>query len=103
MVLRCPVCRAENSQGPTCRRCKADLTLLFALEQRRAALIARARSHLEAARWEEARRAALWADHLRQDEEAKQLLALAALGRGDFREALRLHRQTLGAPQTGGG
>ena len=31
-MIRCPVCKAENSQGPTCRRCKADLSLLFRLE-----------------------------------------------------------------------
>ena len=36
MALRCPVCKAENAQGPNCRRCKADLSLLFALEDRRA-------------------------------------------------------------------
>ena len=26
MALRCPVCKADNTQGPACRRCKADLT-----------------------------------------------------------------------------
>src|SRR5262249_17865113 len=33
--MRCPVCKAENAQGPACRRCKADLSLLFAVEARR--------------------------------------------------------------------
>ena len=33
--MRCPVCRAENDQGPQCRRCRADLGLLFGLEKRR--------------------------------------------------------------------
>ena len=32
--MRCPVCRAENDDV-TCRRCKADLSLLVALEQAR--------------------------------------------------------------------
>ena len=37
--MKCPVCRAENDQGPQCRRCKADLALLFTLaDQRRSAL-----------------------------------------------------------------
>ena len=31
----CPVCRATNDQGPQCRRCKADLGLLFRLEAQR--------------------------------------------------------------------
>ncbi len=31
--LSCPVCKAENAQGPFCRRCKADLSLLFSLRQ----------------------------------------------------------------------
>ena len=35
MNLRCPVCRAENTTGPACRRCRADLTLLIAVEARR--------------------------------------------------------------------
>lgn len=33
--MRCPVCRAENDRGPNCRRCRADLSLLFALEKQR--------------------------------------------------------------------
>jgi hypothetical protein len=33
--MRCPVCRAEVEQGPQCRRCRADLSLLFALDRQR--------------------------------------------------------------------
>jgi hypothetical protein len=92
MALRCPVCKAENNQGPACRRCKADLTLVFALEDRRAATLAEAHACLARGRWEDARSASLTADHLRHDEESKRLLALTALVCGDFHEALRLHR-----------
>ena len=35
--MRCPVCRAENTEETTCRRCRADLSLLAALEQARRA------------------------------------------------------------------
>ena len=34
--MRCPVCKAENEMTPQCRRCKADLSLLLALERGRA-------------------------------------------------------------------
>lgn len=33
MNITCPCCRAANASGPQCRRCKADLGLLFALEE----------------------------------------------------------------------
>jgi hypothetical protein len=44
--MRCPVCKAENDQGPACRRCKADLALLWAVEARREALLISARQRL---------------------------------------------------------
>jgi uncharacterized membrane-anchored protein len=87
--MRCPVCKAENGEGPNCRRCKADLSLLFALEQQREAALAAARAELVAGRWGEARAQAEWADHLRRDEESQKLMAVAALMEGDFREAWR--------------
>jgi hypothetical protein len=93
LLLRCPVCKAENTKGPACRRCKADLSMLFALEDRRARALADAGASLALGRWSEARTAALVADHLRQDCESKQLVALTALLCGDFHEALRLYRQ----------
>jgi hypothetical protein len=93
MALRCPVCKAENTQGPTCRRCKADLSMLFALERKRARAIAEARAALAEGRWSEARAAAKIADHLRHDHELKELLALTALVCGDLHEARRLHRE----------
>jgi hypothetical protein len=93
MVLRCPVCKADNSQGPTCRRCKADLSLVFALEERRARALEKACACLAAGRWDEARSLAVTADHLRQDDESKRLRAVTALVCGDFHEALRLHRR----------
>ena len=33
--MRCPVCKADNLETPQCRRCKADLSLLVAVERRR--------------------------------------------------------------------
>ncbi len=91
MALRCPVCKAENAQGPACRRCKADLSMLFALQRKRDRALDDARTALAEGRWSEARVLARAADHLRHDDESKEMLALTALLCGDFHEARRLH------------
>jgi hypothetical protein len=77
MPLRCPVCKAENSTPPACRRCKADLSMLFSLEDDRAALLTRARQLVGAGSTAEAARLASRANVLREDEESLQLMAQA--------------------------
>jgi hypothetical protein len=89
--MRCPVCKADNSQGPQCRRCKADLSLLFALEEKRRQALAEARQRLHRGEWSEAVRQAETADWLRGDEESKRLAALAHLLERDFAEAWRCY------------
>lgn len=88
-MIRCPACRAENADGPGCRRCKADLSMLFALEARRSALLARARADGAAGLWPEAYAAAAEADGLRRDDESSRLAAALALLCRDFHEAWR--------------
>ena len=89
MALRCPVCKADNSQGPLCRRCKADLSLLFTLEdQRRQALAAALRAAAAGDR-HSFRHWAARADELRRDDETRRLLAIAHLLHGDFAGALQ--------------
>jgi hypothetical protein len=90
--MRCPVCKAENSQGPACRRCKADLSLLFALEEQRGRALQSARQELVAGRWAQAHAQAARADRLRSDDESRRLLAVAALLDRDFHEAWRCYR-----------
>jgi hypothetical protein len=90
--MRCPVCKAENAQGPSCRRCKADLSLLFALEVRRGRALEEARQALAAGQWGAAHSRAAQADHLRSDAESKRLRAVAALLDRDFHEAWRCYR-----------
>ncbi len=51
--MRCPVCKAE-APGPQCRRCKADLAVLFDLESARRAQLEAAREHLAQGRLPEA-------------------------------------------------
>jgi hypothetical protein len=82
--MRCPVCRADNSTGPQCRRCRADLSLLFALEDQRRRLLARAALALRRGDGAEAGRLANQAQGLRRDEDAGCLLAAARLLQRDF-------------------
>jgi Flp pilus assembly protein TadD len=95
MPLRCPVCKAENAGGPACRRCKADLSMLFALEDDRAALLARARQQVASGGAAEAVRVAARANGLHEDEESLRLLALASMLQRDHHEAWRAYRRLM--------
>lgn len=99
--MRCPVCKADHLTDPRCRRCKADLSLLFALEEQRSRTIAEARRCLRRREFGRAARLAETADWLRGDEESRQFAALAHLLRGDFAAAwkhyLRCRYARLGA------
>ena len=89
--MRCPVCKAENNSTPQCRRCKADLSLLVALEQRRARVLAEVAALLTRGGGKEALTAAEEVDWMRSDEESRRLLALARLMNREFAEAWALH------------
>jgi hypothetical protein len=82
--MRCPVCRAENAAGPTCRRCRADLSLLFDLEERRAHALAAAERSAARGAGGEVVRFAGEAHRLRRGEDSRRLLALGHLLRRDF-------------------
>jgi len=41
-VDRCPVCRAVLKDGPACRRCRADLSVLFRIEEEAEGLLRKA-------------------------------------------------------------
>ncbi len=90
--MRCPVCKAENVQGPQCRRCKADLSLLFALEGRRRQEMQAARRCLSAGQWTRALTHAAEAYWLQRDEESRRLLAVACLLNRDFASAWYYYR-----------
>jgi hypothetical protein len=82
--MRCPVCKAENAEGPSCRRCKVELSLLWQLEARRVRLLADARRSLSVGAWRDASDSAAEAERLRSGGDARELLAAARqLGR-DF-------------------
>jgi hypothetical protein len=90
--MRCPVCKAEDTTGPQCRRCKADLGLLWALEDLLRRELAEARRCLAAGGWPEAVRHAAQAYRLRHDEEARWLLAVAHLLGREFAAAWGYYR-----------
>jgi hypothetical protein len=96
--MRCPVCKAENTTGPQCRRCKADLGLLWTLEDQRRRELAEARRCLVAGRWPEAVRHAARAYRLLNDEEAHRLLAAAHLLARDFAAAWGYYRAGTSPP-----
>jgi hypothetical protein len=89
--MRCPVCRAENTTGPQCRRCRADLSLLFALEEQRSALLAATQAAVARADGGEAVRLAEAARQLRDGEDVRRLLALGQLLQRDFAAAWQVH------------
>jgi hypothetical protein len=87
-ALRCPVCKAENVQGPTCRRCKADLSLLFQLEEARQHLLDGARREARAGCWQRFLSCVSQAHALRADEQTRRLRAVVRLLRRDYPGAL---------------
>ncbi len=86
-AITCPVCRAGNDKGPACRRCKADLSLLFQLRGQRERALAAAYREAARGRWGRALDVALGAEALRGGEDVRRLLALGCLMRRDFARA----------------
>jgi hypothetical protein len=89
--MRCPVCRAAVANGPHCRRCRADLTLLFALEAQRQGALRDAYRALADADWRRLLGHAERAHILRQDEDTRRLLALGYLLCRDFASAWQFY------------
>lgn len=100
-ALRCPVCRAVNEQGPACRRCRADLSLLFQLEDQRRQAVAAAYGAFARREWDAMYALAQGAHALRRDEGTARLLALACLLRRDFPAAWQAYRATFRTPAPG--
>ncbi len=90
--MQCPVCKAENTQGPACRRCRADLSHLWTLEARRVAVLSAARRFLEKGEWQRAAAEAEAAARLRAGPDSGRLVVLARLLGRDFAGAWRAYR-----------
>lgn len=87
-MLRCPVCRADNTTGPVCRRCRADLSLLAAVEARRDFHFTRARAAVAAFDVAAARAEVELVRRLRPGPDAGRLEAIISLLSGDYSSAL---------------
>ena len=93
MPVPCPCCKASNDAGPACRRCKADLALLFAADADAASLLARARDALAAGSFPEAAALADQSAALRRTPDALQVGACARLLSGRFADALAAYHE----------
>jgi len=87
MTITCPCCRAANETA-TCRRCKADLSLLVALETNRAARIVTAQRYAADGRFTEALREVSTAAGLRPGSDVLELRSALQLLAGDFPAAM---------------
>jgi hypothetical protein len=83
--------------GPSCRRCRADLTLCFAIEQQRDQAIAAARQSAAQGDFSTAFAHIRRADELRRGPDLTGLRAGLHLIRGNFAAAWDHARSSIGA------
>ncbi|MDB5311648.1 MAG: hypothetical protein JWO38_5850 [Gemmataceae bacterium] len=88
MPVPCPCCKASNDTGPACRRCKADLSLLFAVEAERSSLVAAARAFAAESRFSESLAALDRAAQLRHGPDVPRMRAAVLLLARNFPAAL---------------
>jgi hypothetical protein len=96
MMIRCPVCRADNDAGPTCRRCKADLAPLAELEMWRALALDLAARAAALGDGDGVLRHARAAQQMRCGPDTFRWLAEGHLLRRDFSQALAYYRVVIG-------
>jgi hypothetical protein len=92
-AMKCPVCKAQVEQGPQCRRCRADLSLLFRLEEQRSRALAAARAWLDLGHPEDALAMLDRVDSLRRDVDLVRLRAVCHLLQRDFAGAWRCYQE----------
>ena len=88
----CPVCGARQALSETCRRCRADLSLLVGVYSELAAKRARCLALVRQRRLMRATRLAKECLELSRDEPNRRLLATCYLLQGDFAAALRIRK-----------
>jgi hypothetical protein len=92
-MIPCPCCKATNT-APVCRRCKADLGLLFQIEARRAFHIDSAKRFAADQRYPEADRELDQAAQFRPGDDVLGLKAALHLLRGDYAAAFAFLPET---------
>ena len=93
MPVPCPCCKASNDAPPACRRCKADLSLLWAVEDDRAAAVEAARVVAGEGWWAEAAGALGRAAQLRRSPDVLRLRVAALLLARDFPGAVAAYHE----------
>lgn len=94
MTLTCPCCRAAN-EDTACRRCKADLGLMFRLETRRIYHMTSARRFAADGRFGEALVHVDRASRLRPAVDSSRLRAALLLLCGDHAAALAAYHEAV--------
>jgi Flp pilus assembly protein TadD len=94
MTLTCPCCKASNT-ADTCRRCKADLSLLSAVEAVREHHVTLTRRFIAELRTAEALSHLDHAAALRPGDDLRQLRAAVLLVSGRFADALAAYHATV--------
>ncbi len=84
--ITCPCCKASNDAA-TCRRCKADLSLLVAVADRRGFLLSQVGAEAADGKFADALRSLDEAESLRSGADARQLRAAVLLLSGEFSAA----------------
>ncbi len=88
--FRCPTCGARQELMETCRRCKCDLSLVVAVQQRRQMLRRQCLQRLAHQQNDAAVQAAAELHALAPDADSTRLLAVAHLASGDYAHALQM-------------
>ena len=95
MTLACPCCRASNETA-ICRRCRADLSLLAAVEARRAFHVLSSERFAADGRAGEALAHVARAEELRPGADLSRLRAALLLLRGDYAGAVAAYDSVSG-------
>lgn len=103
MPVTCPCCRASNDAGPSCRRCKADLSLLFAVADRRGFLVSEARKFAAESKYTDALRSLEEAAALRTGDDVRWLTAAVRLLAGQYAAALAAYDGLANRPNQASG
>lgn len=94
MTLTCPCCKASNT-ADVCRRCKADLSLLVAVETAREHHVVLARRFAAELRTSEALSHLDHATALRPGDDLRPLRSSVLLLSGHFADALAAYHATV--------
>ncbi|MFO0847499.1 MAG: hypothetical protein U0871_02905 [Gemmataceae bacterium] len=98
--ITCPCCKASNDAA-TCRRCKADLSLLVAVADRQGFLLSRARTEAAEGKFADALRSLDEAESLLGGADVRQARAAVLLLSGEFSAAWAVYHEATAVSRPG--